>query len=396
MTELEEDDVALLVDIDCFRSSGRSSTRRSPPRARAVSSAARNQAIISTPTDSSSPRCSWRFPDAPGIGSVGRAFGPTPQTTSRSVSTRSRRRRASRSTCSPLGVDRAQMASGRCRALRVGDILQRRGLPPLRIPKDAFLLHFLRRCRGRAERSSGRLFRADGERSVSRKSTVGAPLHALAQGRLAASLVQGAARSDNVISVYVINLARSPERRAWMEAELARADAEPTFCKLSTDAASARIARAALAGAFQGRSGADSQPPQGLAGVLASGAHAVMLEDDVHSAGISGDAHLDWAAGASTPSNWKRCSTKSGIATRRTCGERRLHRLGAEHLGAAAYLLSRAGARKMLAATRPCHRSTRHCSDAARSATARSGRSNWCRRSRYRTIFCPTRRRAAG
>ncbi len=34
-------------------------------------------------------------------------------------------------------------------------------------------------------------------------------------------------------------------------------------------------------------------------------------------------------------------------------GTRRLHRLGAEHLGAAAYLLSRAGARKMLAATRP-------------------------------------------
>ena len=251
MTELEEDDVALLVDIDCFPLERQIVDARSPPRARAVSSAARNQAIISTPTIFVAPmfmaisRRAWDRLGRP-------SFRPDPATTSRSVSTRSRRRRASRSTCFTPGGRSCPNGVWAMSGFMAWGHSTKAGSSTSSSPERRLSPHFLRRCRGRAERSSGRLFRADGERSdAAGKRTLGAPLHTLAQGDMAASA--GQALPVDVIPIYVINLARSPERRAWMEAELARADVERFFCTLSTGDASARIARATLTGPFQGR-----------------------------------------------------------------------------------------------------------------------------------------------
>jgi glycosyl transferase, family 25 len=160
-----------------------------------------------------------------------------------------------------------------------------------------------------------------------------------------------------VIPIYVINLARSPERRAWMEAELARAAVEGIFV------------HAVDGRRFGERCARDTRPALSKAEValilshrkawrtfLASGAeYAVVLEDDVHlGRDFRATLDLDW-------SRWRFDAVKLETLLHRAwhsrrgepAGTRRLHRLGAEHLGAAAYLLTRAGAGKLLAATRP-------------------------------------------
>jgi glycosyl transferase family 25 len=184
---------------------------------------------------------------------------------------------------------------------------------------------------------------------------MGSPFHALAQGDLVAPAAQ--ALRLVVIPVYVINLLRSPERRAWMEAELARAGVEGIFVRAVDgrrfDQRCARDARPALSKA---EAALILSHRKAWRTFLASGAdHAVVLEDDVHlGRDFQATLGLDW-------SRWRFDAVKletllhKAWRSRRgeSAGTRRLHRLGAEHLGAAAYLLSRAGARKMLAATRP-------------------------------------------
>jgi len=160
-----------------------------------------------------------------------------------------------------------------------------------------------------------------------------------------------------VIPIYVINLARSPERRAWMEAGLARAGVEGVFV------------RAVDGRRFGERCARDARPTLSKAeaalilshrktwrALLASSVdYAVVLEDDVHlGRDFQATLDLDW-------SRWGFDAVKLETLLHRAwhsrrgepAGKRRLHRLGAEHLGAAAYLISRAGALKMLANTRP-------------------------------------------
>ncbi len=164
-----------------------------------------------------------------------------------------------------------------------------------------------------------------------------------------------------MISVYVINLARSPERRAWMEAELARADAEAVFLQ----AVDGRRFGARCDAPWR-----DPRPRPILSkaeaaltlshrkawrALLASESlHAVILEDDVHlGRGFREILTLDWDAFGFDAVKLETMLYKVWVSRRgEPAGERRLHRLGAEHLGAAAYVISRAGARKMLAATR--------------------------------------------
>jgi glycosyl transferase family 25 len=190
---------------------------------------------------------------------------------------------------------------------------------------------------------------------------MGAPPQALAQGHLAASLVQNSARTRQLIPVYVINLARSPERRAWMEAQLSRAGVE------------GRFVRAVDGRRFGARCEAlrrDGRPRPALSKAeaastlshrrawrqfLASAAeHAVIMEDDVHlGRGFRQILVLDWKRFSFDAVKLETMLYRVWLTRRgEPAAERRLHRLGGEHLGAAAYLISRAGARKMLVATR--------------------------------------------
>ena len=77
MAEIAEDDVALLMDIDCFplnRADRRQGFRGGPGRVAFL--AARSRATISTPTGFSPRRCSWRSRGAPGTSSGARASAP--------------------------------------------------------------------------------------------------------------------------------------------------------------------------------------------------------------------------------------------------------------------------------------------------------------------------------
>ena len=160
-----------------------------------------------------------------------------------------------------------------------------------------------------------------------------------------------------MIPIYVINLVRSPERRAWMEAELARAGVEGIFVRaVDGRRFGERCARDARPVLSKAEAALILSHRKAWRTFLASGAdHAVVLEDDVHlGRDFGATLGLDW-------SRWNFDAVKLETLLHKAwhsragdpAGARRLHRLGAEHLGAAAYLISRAGALKMLANTEP-------------------------------------------
>ena len=164
-----------------------------------------------------------------------------------------------------------------------------------------------------------------------------------------------------MIPVYVINLARSPARKAWMESELGREGIEGLFVRaVDGRRFGARCDRAAKA--YPARrliSRAEAALTLSHRNVwrrfLASGAaHAAILEDDIHlGRGFKQTLELDWTQWEFDAVKLETLFHVVWLERRgRRAGERRLHRLGAEHLASAAYLISRAGARKMLAATR--------------------------------------------
>jgi glycosyl transferase, family 25 len=96
---------------------------------------------------------------------------------------------------------------------------------------------------------------------------------------------------------------------------------------------------------------------------LASGAeHATILEDDIHlGRGCQQTLDLDWTQWNFDAVKLETLFHVVWLERRgRPAGERMLHRLGAEHLASAAYLISRAGAKKMLAATRDLHEPLDH------------------------------------
>jgi glycosyl transferase family 25 len=180
---------------------------------------------------------------------------------------------------------------------------------------------------------------------------MGAPFHALAQGDLVAA-AEGAAVF--MIPVYVLNLARSPERRAFMAEGLGRAGVVAEFVA-----------------AVDGRACRSTRPRRALSAAetalilshrkawrrFLSGPteFAVVLEDDAHvGEGFAALLSADWRG---LDFDLVKLETLSHLAWIARSGPsiagRSLRRLGAEHLASAGYLISRAGARKVLAATRP-------------------------------------------
>lgn len=158
-----------------------------------------------------------------------------------------------------------------------------------------------------------------------------------------------------MIPIYVINLKGSTDRRAWMEAELESADVEGEFVSA--------VDGRRFAARCDRRNGTLTKGEAALIlshrvvwrKLLASAAeHAAVLEDDVHlGRNFRGVLDLDWrryAADVVKLETWM-CSV---WLSRRSeeAGSRRVHRLGYEHLAAAAYIISRDGARKLLRATR--------------------------------------------
>ncbi len=164
-----------------------------------------------------------------------------------------------------------------------------------------------------------------------------------------------------MIAVYVINLARSPERRAWMESELARAGVEGIFVRAVDGRRFVGRCERMSAGSAPGNSLSRAETALVLSHrkawrkLLASGAdHAVVLEDNVHlGEGFRETLALDWSRWDFDLVKLETMFDRVWLARcGRTAGERKLHRLGGEHHGAAAYLISRPGAERMLASTR--------------------------------------------
>jgi glycosyl transferase, family 25 len=174
----------------------------------------------------------------------------------------------------------------------------------------------------------------------------------MAQGHLVGSAEE--ARAE-MIPVYVINLARSPDRRAFMSEALARAGVASTFIA-----------------AVDGRNRVWREPVRGAlakteAAVILSHRRvwrrflradvnlAAVLEDDAHiGAGFHELLVTDWRAGDFDVAKLETIGSPAWISKRgaQLC-DRALHVLGAEHFGTAGYVVSRDGAQKLLRLTRP-------------------------------------------
>jgi len=156
-----------------------------------------------------------------------------------------------------------------------------------------------------------------------------------------------------MIPVYVLNLARSPERRAFMAEGLARAGVTPEFVA-----------------AVDGRACRSARPPRALSAAETAlilshrkawrrflrgpGELAVVLEDDAHvGEGFAALLSADWRGLNFDLVKLETLSHRAWIArSGPSIAGRSLRRLGAEHLASAGYLISRAGAHKVLTATR--------------------------------------------
>jgi len=154
-----------------------------------------------------------------------------------------------------------------------------------------------------------------------------------------------------MIPVYVLNLARSPERRAFMAEGLARAGVVPEFVAAVDGRAcrSPQTLSAAETALILSHRKAWRRFLRGPA------EFAVVLEDDTHiGEGFAALLGADWRG---LDFDLVKLETLSDLAWIARSGPsiagRTLRRLGAEHLASAGYLISRAGARKVLAATRP-------------------------------------------
>ncbi len=154
-----------------------------------------------------------------------------------------------------------------------------------------------------------------------------------------------------MIPVYVLNLARSPERRAFMEAGLARAGVSPEFVAAVDGRACGRPAGALS----KGEVALILSHRKAWRRLLRSPADfAAVLEDDAHiGADFSALLAADWRGLTFDAVKLETMYDRVWIARSgpRIAG-RTLRRLGAEHLGSAGYLVSRAGAKKLLAQTR--------------------------------------------
>jgi glycosyl transferase, family 25 len=180
---------------------------------------------------------------------------------------------------------------------------------------------------------------------------MGATFHALAQGDLVEAPDEARVR---MIPVYVINLKRSPERRAFMSDSLASARVIPTFVT-----------------AVDGRGHTWKEPVRGAlakteAALVLSHRKvwrrflrgetqfAAVLEDDAHiGEGFCELLASDWRADDFDVAKLETIRSPAWISKRGgpLC-DRSLHALGAEHFGTAGYVVSRHGAQKLLCLTR--------------------------------------------
>ena len=157
-----------------------------------------------------------------------------------------------------------------------------------------------------------------------------------------------------MIPVYVINLARSPERRAFMTEGLARAGVVGEFVA-AVDGRACRSNRPPRAAMSRAETALILSHRKAWRRLLRSSAeYAVVLEDDAHiGEGFAQLLAADWSGLAFDAVKLETMYDRVWIARRGLpVGGRALRRLGAEHLGMAGYLVGRAGARKFLALTR--------------------------------------------
>lgn len=170
---------------------------------------------------------------------------------------------------------------------------------------------------------------------------MGAPLRAL---------VDLAATVDLMIPVYILNLARSPDRHAFMLGEVARAGVAAEF----VTAVDGRTCRRASALLSAGERALILSHRKAWRRLLASGAaFGVVLEDDAHlGEDFATLLGADWSAHVFDAVKLETMFDRVWIARRGAAlAGRRLRALGAEHLGSAGYLVSRNGARNMLGMT---------------------------------------------
>lgn len=155
-----------------------------------------------------------------------------------------------------------------------------------------------------------------------------------------------------MIPVYVLNLARSPERRAFMRETLARAGVTPQFVAAVDGRRCRTEARRRLSAAETALILSHRKAWRRL--LRSDAESAVVLEDDAHvGAGFASLLASEWPALGYDLVKLETLFDRVWLARRGVAlADRTLLRLGAEHLAAAGYLVSRAGARKLLAATR--------------------------------------------
>ena len=155
-----------------------------------------------------------------------------------------------------------------------------------------------------------------------------------------------------MIPVYVINLLRSPDRRAFMREQLAKAGVSGEFVA----AVDGRACRAkGPARLSVGERALILSHRKAWRRLLASRAEfGVVLEDDAHlGEDFATLLAADWRAHAFDAVKLETMFDRVWIARRGSAIARRaLRPLGAEHLGSAGYLVSRAGAHKLLTMTR--------------------------------------------
>ena len=155
-----------------------------------------------------------------------------------------------------------------------------------------------------------------------------------------------------MIPVYVLNLARSPERRAFMTEGLARAGIAPEFVA-AVDGRARRLPRHPRLSAAE--TALILSHRKAWRRLLASAAeYAVVLEDDTHlGEGFATVLGADWGRLSFDLVKLETSFDRVWLARRDVAlSGRTLRRLGAEHLCAAGYLVSRAGALKLLTETR--------------------------------------------
>lgn len=161
---------------------------------------------------------------------------------------------------------------------------------------------------------------------------------------------------SGVIPIYVINLKRSLDRRVWMRAELARAGVEAEFLAAADGQRSLALFARAQGSLSKEEAALVMSHRRAWRRLLSGGAgSAVVLEDDVHlGVGFSDFLQLDFSQYAFDAIKLEKWSSPVWISRKKlpVLG-RSLHKLGYEHFGAAAYIVSRAGAAKLLRATQP-------------------------------------------